>query len=82
MFFTELLAGLESICGWRAADDSYGKWFNYGVQIPAGNHEIKFAYQENSYLIGAGITFITYVSLVAAYFVERRRKYASADKKV
>ena len=53
-----------------------------GVQIPAGNHEIKFVYQENSYLIGAGITFITYVSLVAAYFVERRRKYASADKKV
>jgi len=41
-----------------------------------------FLYQENSYLIGAGITFITYVSLVAAYFVERRRKYASADKKV
>ena len=53
-----------------------------GVQIPAGNHEIKFVYQENSYLIGAGITFITYISLVAAYFVERRRKYASADKKV
>ena len=53
-----------------------------GVQIPAGNHELKFVYQENSYLIGAGITFITYVSLVAAYFVERRRKYASADKKV
>lgn len=51
-----------------------------GAQIPAGNHEIRFVYHEDSYLIGFCITFITYAVLVAAYFVECKRKYASADK--
>ena len=51
-----------------------------GAQIPEGNHEIRFVYHEDSYLIGFCITFITYAVLVAAYFVERKRKYASADK--
>lgn len=52
-----------------------------GIKVSEGNHEIRFVYHDNSYVVGFSITIITYVSLFVAYFVVRfKRKGACVNE--
>lgn len=45
-----------------------------GVELPEGEHRIRFSYWDSSYVIGKGITFATLVSFFAYLMFERKKK--------
>ncbi|MBK7597690.1 MAG: YfhO family protein [Acidobacteria bacterium] len=51
-----------------------------GVQLPAGNHQVRIFYDPLSIKIGAAISFLTTLFLV--FFMLRKRKDYETDEKI
>jgi Bacterial membrane protein YfhO len=44
-----------------------------GVRVPAGAHQVVFAYQDRAMWLGAGVTAVTCMGLAAVWVIRRRR---------